>query len=309
MEETISLQEIVSLLRRKLLIILIGVFVGLGLSAAITYFVITPKYSSTTQLIATNKTNEQNNVNQDAINANLLMINTYKDFIKGDVVTESARKILEKESNYTGTSNQLKEMISVEQTQNSQMFSIKVTSPDPVEAANIANVVASVFQKEAKKYTNADKVSVISKAEVNNKPVSPNAVINLAIGVVLGLIVGVGVALITEMFNRNVKSQDFVTDVMGIPVLANIPLFDKKKMGQYTKLQSRIMNEGTVTFESEYYAVDMDDEVDGLDLDFPSDQDTINLEKINLDRITRSIDELQDEEYNQNDRRSQRHRV
>ncbi|AQP53103.1 hypothetical protein CBF34_02685 [Vagococcus penaei] len=291
MEETISLQEILSLLKKKILIILVFIFIALGISAILTFFVITPKYSSTTQLIATAQESKTGTVTQDAVNTNLLMINTYKDFIKGNVVMEEATDILAKESGFKGTSKSLSEMISVEQTQNSQMFSIKATAENPVEAANMVNVVASVFQKEAKKYTSADKVSIISKGEVNEQPVSPNKTINLAIGVILGFIIGVGIALLSELFNRTVKSQEFVTETLGLPILAAVPSFDKRHMNQLKKTQISVMEEGNITFETDNVMRDISMEVDGLDRDLEFNDQTIDLSDINLSELTSEIKE------------------
>ena len=82
MEETVSLQEIFNLLKKKATLIVSMFFVGIGIAAILTLFVITPKYNATSQLIATS-TNKDSNVSTDNINSNLMMINTYKDFIKG----------------------------------------------------------------------------------------------------------------------------------------------------------------------------------------------------------------------------------
>ena len=71
------------------------------------------------------------------------------------------------------------------------MFSIKATDISSVYAANIANTTALVFQENAKDVLNVDKISIISNAQASTEPVSPNNKLNLAIGLVLGFIVGI----------------------------------------------------------------------------------------------------------------------
>ena len=281
MEETISLQEIFTLLKKKAVLILSMFFIGLGVSALITFMVITPKYSATSQLIATSQSKDNTNANTDSINSNLMMINTYKDFIKGRVVTETAREKLEKEHNFKGTADDIKNMIAVEQTQQSQMFSIVVTSENPEEAATVANVVADIFKKEAKEYTDADKVSVISKADIPTIPVSPNKKINLAIGGILGLIVGIGLSLLSQLFNRTVKSIDYMTDQLNIPILGSIPLMDEKSINEVRKKQWAALEDANSTIEgaSDHYEFDLDDEVDGLEADLSSLKKDVNLEE------------------------------
>lgn len=280
MEETISLQEIFTLLKKKAVLILSMFFVGIGVSALITFMVITPKYSAASQLIATSQ-NKDTNTNTDSINSNLMMINTYKDFIKGRVVTESAREKLEKEIGFKGTADDIKNMINVEQTQNSQMFSVVATSENPEEAAMIANTVSDIFKKEAKEYTDADKVSVISKAEVPTIPVSPNKKINLALGGILGLLIGICLSLLSQLFNRTVKSIDYVTDSLNIPILGSIPIMDEKSVNDARKKQWAALEDANASIDgsSDRYEFDLDDEVDGLEDELSHLDKDVNLEK------------------------------
>ena len=290
MEETVSLQEIFNLLKKKATLILSMFFIGIGISAIITLFFITPKYSATSQLIATSQ-NKDNNVSTDNINSNLMMINTYKDFIKGKVVMDTAREQLEKEIGFKGTSDDIKNMINVEQTQSSQMFSIVVTSEDPKEAATVANVVASIFKQEAGEYTEADKVSIISEAEPSSNPVSPNKKVNMAIGGVLGLIVGVGLALLSQLFNRTVKSPEYVTETAGIPILGHIPLMSDKDLKEIRRHQASALKSVNLSTESIDDTFNLDDGVDGLDQDLSriSDgrnlEDTIDLSELKINHI------------------------
>lgn len=281
MEETISLQEIVTLLKKKAVLILSMFFIGIGISALITFMVITPKYSATSQLIATSQSKDNTNANTDSINSNLMMINTYKDFIKGRVVTETAREELEKEIGFKGSADTIKNMITVEQTQQSQMFSIVVTSENPEEAATVANVVSEIFKKEAKEYTDADKVSVISKAETPTSPVSPNKKINLAVGGILGLIIGIGLSLLSQLFNRTVKSIDYISDQLNIPILGSIPLMDDKSITEVRKKQWAALEDANSTIEgsNDHYEFDLDDGIDGLEADLSNLRKDVNLEE------------------------------
>lgn len=290
MEETVSLQEIFNLLKKKATLIVSMFFVGIGIAAILTLFVITPKYNATSQLIATSA-NKDSNVSTDNINSNLMMINTYKDFIKGKVVTDAAREQLEKEIGFKGTSEDVKNMINVEQTQSSQMFSIVATSENPNEAATVANVVAAIFKQEAKEYTEADKVSIISEASPSTNPVSPNKKVNLAIGGILGLIIGVGLALLSQLFNRTVKSVEYVTETLNIPVLGHIPLLNTKELKDIQKHQKSALQSVNLTTETIDDAFNLDDGVDGLDQDLSRIKDgrdldqTIDLSEIKINRI------------------------
>lgn len=267
MEETVSLDEIFQLLKKKLALIISMLILGTIISTVVTLFVITPKYSATTQLVVQTKGSDSN-INTDKINSNLLLINTYKDLVKSKVVTEKTKDQLVKDG-MTGISEDfLSHAISVEQNQNSQLFSIKAVTTDPIKSATIANTVSEVFQQEAVVMTDTDKVSIASKATPNNQPISPNKKVNIAIGAVLGLIVGVMLALLSELFNRTVKTEDYLSDKLGLPVLGIIPLMSDREMNEIRKLQSNAFVNEEMFFEvNDLYKESLNTEVDGLDAD------------------------------------------
>lgn len=230
MEETIDLKDIFSVLKKRIGLIILTTLLGLGLSGVVTFLLITPKYSSYTQLIVKLPQGEQaaaTGVND--VNFNLMMINTYKDFItKSDTVAKAAKKNLVETSKFTGSVADLKSMLEVNQEQNSQMFSIKATATDPYEAKEVANVVTDVFNEKAQDIMSIDKITVISSASVNPKPVSPNKKLNLLIGILLGMFVGVGFAFLREFLDRTVKDDRFITEDLGLPILGVIPEFSSQ---------------------------------------------------------------------------------
>ena len=267
MEETVSLDEIFQLLKKKLALIISMLILGTIISTVVTLFVITPKYSATTQLVVQTKGSDSN-INTDKINSNLLLINTYKDLVKSKAVTEKTKDQLVKDG-MTGISEDfLSHAISVEQNQNSQLFSIKAVTTDPIKSATIANTVSEIFQQEAVVMTDTDKVSIASKAIPNNQPISPNKKVNIAIGAVLGLIVGVMLALLSELFNRTVKTEDYLSDKLGLPVLGIVPLMSDREMNEIRKLQINAFVNEEMFFEvNDLYKESLNTEVDGLDAD------------------------------------------
>lgn len=228
MEETISLQEIFGILKKRLGLILITTLLGTLIAGFLTFFIITPKYSSEAQLIVTLPQTEQTTVND--VNANLMMLNTYKDLIKGNAVMSEVQKRAADEVNFKGSVGAVSSMISVTQSQNSQMFSIVATSTNAYEAKDLANITATVFQEQVKEILTVDKISVISDATVNLNPISPNKKLNLVIGFVLGFMVGVGIAFLLEFLDKTVKDSRFVTEELGLMLLGNVPEMTGKEL-------------------------------------------------------------------------------
>ena len=208
---------------------------GLILSAVYTFLVVTPMYDSTTQLLV-NRTNDgTNSIQLNDINSNVQMINTYKDIIKGPVILDGVKEDLGLDYSVT----ELAEMVVIDVNQNSQVFSLTVTGPDPDEAAEIANGIAATFQSAIFDIMNVENVSIISAAAVNSKPVSPVVVNNLVIGLGVGLLLGFGVALLRYAMAKTVDDYQFITQTIGWPNLGIISELNKEERTSIVALQKQ----------------------------------------------------------------------
>lgn len=228
MEESISIEQLFEVLRKRLGLIVVVGLVGLLIAGVLAFFILTPKYSSQAQLVVTLPQTETTNAND--VSTNLQMINTYKDIITGDLVTNETSEKLNSEYGMKISTARLKESIQVEQNQNSQMFSIIATNMSPRTASNISNVTAEIFKENAKDILNVDRISIISKAVANSQPVFPNKKLTLAIGLLLGLMAGILLAILFAVLDRTVKEGQSLTDEFGLTILGNIPAMTQKEL-------------------------------------------------------------------------------
>lgn len=67
------------------------------------------------------------------------------------------------------------------------------------------------------------KVDVVAGPTLNPVPVSPRPVRNDILAVLLGLIIGIGLAVLREVLDVTVKVADTLRDISGAPVLAVVP--------------------------------------------------------------------------------------
>ena len=66
-------------------------------------------------------------------------------------------------------------------------------------------------------------VEILDAAEPSLKPVRPNKTLNIALGVIVGLVIGVGLAFFIEYLDTSVKTIDDVERALQAPVLGVIP--------------------------------------------------------------------------------------
>lgn len=66
-------------------------------------------------------------------------------------------------------------------------------------------------------------VTIVEQAQPGLRPVQPKKGLNIALGVIFGLVVGVGLAFFIEYLDTSVKTIDDVERALGAPVLGVIP--------------------------------------------------------------------------------------
>ena len=239
MEETISLKEIFSILRKRLKLI-IGLTIGAALiSFIITQFFITPQYEASSQFIVSQKeTGNEAGYDYNEIRSNVEMINTYSVVIKSPRILD---QVVE-ELSLSSTVSQLANKITVNNAQGSQVVNVTVTDTDPHQAETIANTVVTVFQNTVPGLMNVDNVSILSEANVGNNPapVSPNLLLNIAIALVLGLMIGVGLAFLLEYLDNTIKSEEDVEETLGLPLMGVVSTITQEEQnGHYNRKKRR----------------------------------------------------------------------
>ena len=227
MEETISLKELFAVLRKRLSLILILTFTAAAISAIISFFVITPVYQVSTQLLV-NRSTVGENFNTNEVQTNIQLKNTYSGIITSPAILD----IVSNELNGEYTTGTLKGKISVQDQSDSQILTIVVEDTDPYEAAKIANTTAEVFQTEVVRIMNVDNVTILAPAEVpeNISPVKPKPILNIAVALVVGLMAGVGLAFLLEYLDNTIKTEQDIENHLELPVLGVITTISESEM-------------------------------------------------------------------------------
>ena len=136
-ENIIDFSRIIDAAQKNIVGIIIWGVVGLAVSLMVSFFVMTPKYNSTVDILVNQKNNNsavQFNVQQ----ADLQAINTYKDVLKKSVILTPVLKTIKEKDNYQGNLEKLQESIKITNQTNSQVISVTVTDTNAYVAADIA---------------------------------------------------------------------------------------------------------------------------------------------------------------------------
>lgn len=226
MEETISLKELFDTVKKRLTLIISITLTAMIVSGIVSYFIITPEYKSSTQILVNQaKDDSSAALNTGEVQANVQLISTYSVILKSAAILN----IVKEELNLDMSVSTLNSKIMVESAQGSQVMTVSVTDADPTVALQIANKTAEVFEKEIKNIMSIDNVTVLPLAEdqENQSPVSPNPPLNITIAAVVGLMIGVGLAFLLEYLDNTVKTEQDIEKLLELPLLGAITTIDE----------------------------------------------------------------------------------
>lgn len=223
-EETISLGELFSILKRSKWLIASLTILAALIAFLVSSFVISPTYEASTQVLVAPKESQNNMIDSSQIQSSVTLVNTYRVIIQSPAILEQVQE------NVVGAPDNISNLITVNSEQNSQVINIAVQHTNPVIATDIANEISRVFSKEVPELMSVDNVKVLSDANVPVFPVKPNILLNTAIAAVLGMMIGVAIAFLKVVLDRRIKTEQDVETILELPVLGSIPVIDRVEM-------------------------------------------------------------------------------
>lgn len=210
-------------LRKAWLIVLCLVIVG---AAAFVYtaYCITPLYRAEVSFYV-NNSSFQANPNQSISSSDLAtsqrLVLTYVNIIKSDTVLEKVAA----ESGLNLTASQLRGIMSAKSVDDTELFKVQISHPDPQLAAQIANAIAEVAPVEISNILMGSATKVIDYAKVPASPYTPNRFRNTAVGALAGAVLAVAIILIQTLMDVRIKGEEDLARFSPVPVLGVIPDF------------------------------------------------------------------------------------
>lgn len=227
-----DLRDYLSIFRQRWILIVATALASLAVSASLTWTA-TPLYASSTGLfISTSQVSDDSQALQGS-QFSIQRVKSYADLVSQTAIMSRVVDRLELEE----TPNQLGTKVVATAALDTVILTITVTDESPERAQQIAQTTAEVFVGyvgELETPPGQDqatiKATVVDQAQVSNSPVSPQPVRNLGLGVVLGLLLGAGIAILRHTLDTSVRSASAVEEITGAPVIGSVP-FDKSAGG------------------------------------------------------------------------------
>ena len=223
---TIDVQEIFSLLLKKIHWIILSAFIVGGIGFAINWFVLKPVYEADSMIIVNTRDEQNVVVTNDQINSAKQLVNTYEVILKSDTVMDQVLNALVNRGliqNEQMSTKALKNSITVSPVNNTQVMKVSAVNTDPELALAMVDEVLTIAPSIIIRTVKAGSVEVVSYPKLNNTPVSPKKTRNLALCLFGGAAAAAGIIILRELLDNTVKTDQDVRDKIGLPVLGVIP--------------------------------------------------------------------------------------
>lgn len=228
-----NINRVFSLIKSKLLFLLLFTIVGTTAVGLYTVFIISPIYSVSSKLIMKNTSSQTNGQNNDAqtieaINLFQRQAKTYLEIADLPPVKDETNKAL-------GLSpDDIAKIKSVKLTNDSgsQLVTITVRGLD----RNLAERYIKEYVSQYKKFTadrlGRDNLSVVTEALGSDSPVYPVLWKNLLVSILVFSFIGFNVIFIKYVLSDSIDSYEDLEELVGTPVLGMIPTIERKRKGE-----------------------------------------------------------------------------
>lgn len=220
----LEIKDYIQIVRKRIWLVVSLVVIVTLLAGVYSLYVAKPVYEASTKIIVsrTDSTNDSKQLNSDEVNTNIRLIDTYKEIIKTPAIMD---KVIVQHSEFQLTTDELIEKVGVSSVNDTQVMTVVVRDQSYQKAAQIVNAVSETFRNEIPGLMSVQNVSILNYAKEDKadvSPVSPNVILNCMIAFILGLISGIGIALLLEFMDDTLKTEKEIQELLGVPTLASI---------------------------------------------------------------------------------------
>jgi len=226
----VELRDYIHILRKGWMLIAALTLVAVGAASAFSILQ-TPTYSSAAKMLVTTQSSGSTSDLVQGNNFTVARVKTYSGVATTPLVLQPVIDTL----NLNVTPAQLATQITASAPLDTPIIEITVTDVDPARAADIANAVSLSLADNVREIERSDDVAAVATvkltqvqvATVPTRPVSPNIPLNIALGALVGLALGVGLAVLRETLDTRIRTVRDIAQISDLPVLGGT-VFDAK---------------------------------------------------------------------------------
>lgn len=220
-QNTITIKDLFDILAKKWYIAVALCLVCVLTAMIITVAFLTPMYTSTAKLYIKNK--QSTVINANEISVSSYLTKDYEEIVVDRSILEEVIKSLSLNISY----GSLKSVIETYNPDNTRFIEIKVHYPNPETAKKIVDCICKVTQSKIIDVMDIDRVIIFSEGNVPSSPSSPNLILNMIKGFIIGVALTILFIFIAYFKDDKINTREDVEKYLGITVLGAVPYNDR----------------------------------------------------------------------------------
>lgn len=226
-----TIRDFVRTLRARWITVCVVVAIALG--AAIAYNVsTTPLYQATTRLFVSTSTGDSPSEVYEGNLSSQQRVLSYTKLLVGEAL---AQRTIEK-LRLDMSADTLRGKIKATAPSDTVLIDVSVLDASATKARDIADAVSDEFVgmvRDLETPPEGDKpaarVVVQQHASLPTEPIIPKRTRNLLIGLAIGVLLGIGLAVLRDRLDNTVKDKETLEKISGVGLVANVPLDNDRK--------------------------------------------------------------------------------
>ena len=219
-----DLSDYLRILRRNWILVLAAALTGLLIGGAVAVLT-KPTYTSDTELFVAIQSSGSVQELQQGNTFTQARVQSYVKTVESPIVLQPVIDSLGLEQ----SAEQLAGQVTAKADLNTVLINISASDHSPVQAAAIADAVASSLinavenlEKPRSGGSSPVNLSIIKPAQAPTAPSAPNTRLSLLIGLIVGLAAGIGTTILRTTMDRRIRGEAELREITDSPLLGGI---------------------------------------------------------------------------------------
>ncbi len=238
-EKSINIMDLIMLAWRRIWIIILAAVICAAAVFSYCKFFVTPSYSATASIIATNGAvtvyGDKSTVSASDLSASLYLAETVIDILKTPDIYKKVADQLGEEYNYQ---NLMSRTNVVRRGEDTLFIDVTFSSTDPKEAMRVSNKFVEISCAYIPEYI-PHSIAKVASTAIKAVKTHPRTLTTTAMAGAIGAVVAYVVLFIIESTNRSIKGEEDFTNNFDVPLLGAVPDFENAESSGYKKSKSR----------------------------------------------------------------------
>ncbi len=222
-EYVLSLRELLQVMRRRLWLIVLTALTLTGLAIGYSFVAYVPEYEASIKVLI--RPEPQRNAPPPGDGGEVQGLQDVTLTMAEAVDTRSVAEGVIQRLDLSMTPGDLVNGLTVQQVPDTQFLQISYRDTDPERAQEVANSIGDVFAEKVSEVSPSVVATVWERAVTPTDPVSPKPLRIGLLALLVGAMLGVGLAFLAEHLDDSWRSPEEVEQVSGVPTLGVIPEF------------------------------------------------------------------------------------